>query len=204
MAMPIVVLISGSGTTLENLVDHIQAGELDAEVRGVVSSREDAYGLQRADNHGIPGAAVPRKQFDDIHAFNEALWAAIRKHDPELIVLAGFLSLLEVPPDFHNRILNIHPALIPAFSGQGMYGMRVHRAAIEYGVKVSGATVHIVDTEYDHGPIVLQEPVPVFDTDTPEALRERVQAKERELYPRAVQLFAKSRVRVEGRRVRIV
>lgn len=196
------VLLSGSGTTLQNILDHIERGELDASVCFVISSRADAYGLERARKQGIPALTVARKEYT-LHAFNEALWGEIRKFDAGLIVLAGFMCFLEVPEDFMGRIMNIHPALIPAFCGAGMYGHHVHEAVLEYGVKVSGATVHFVDAEYDHGPIILQETVPVLDDDTPGALAERVQAKERELYPRAIQLFSEGRLVIEGRRVKI-
>lgn len=203
MTTKLAVLLSGGGTTLQNIIDRIEAGELDAAVLCVISSRRDAYGLERARKHGIPNVAIVRKEYADSHAFNEALWTKVRKYDVDLVLLAGFMCLLEVPQDFVNRVMNVHPALIPAFCGKGLYGHHVHEAVIEYGVKVTGATVHFVDTEYDHGPIILQEAVPVLGDDTPDSLAERVQAKERELYPRAIQLFGEGRLRVEGRHVRI-
>lgn len=204
MALKLGVLLSGSGTTLQNLIDHIDQGKLDARVCCVISSRANAYGLERARKHGIPAATVIRKDYPDTSTFNRALWEEVRKYDAELIMLAGFMSLIEVPPDFKNRIMNIHPALVPAFCGKGYYGHHVHEAVLAYGTKVSGVTVHFVDAEYDHGPIILQEAVPVLDDDTPDTLTERVQAKERELYPKAVQLFAEGRLQVEGRRVRVL
>ena len=204
MAIKLAVLLSGSGTTLQNLIDRIERGELDAEIAVVISSRKEVYGLERARNHGIHAATVAFKDYDDSHAFNQAIWTEIRKYPVDLVVLAGFMSLLEVPDDFVNRIMNVHPALIPAFCGKGMYGHHVHEAVLEYGAKVTGATVHLVDDHYDNGPIVLQEPVPVHEDDTPDSLAERVQAKERELYPRAIQLFAQGRLKVDGRRVRIM
>lgn len=205
MALKLGVLLSGSGTTLQNLIDLIETGKLDAEISCVISSRAGAYGLERARSHDIPSHLVSRKEFgaDDI-GFNREIWCDLREHNVELVVLAGFMSLLEVPEDYENRIINVHPALIPAFCGQGMYGHHVHEAVIEYGVKVTGATVHIVDHEYDHGPIILQEAVPVLEDDTPETLAERVQAKERELYPKAIQLFAQGRIKVENRHVRVL
>ena len=201
MPIRLAVLLSGSGTTLQNIIDHIDCGELDAAVAGVISSRAGVFGLERAKKHGIPASTVIRKEFSTHEAFNTALWTAIRGVSPDLVVLAGFMSLIDVPPDFQNRIINVHPALIPAFCGHGMYGHHVHEAVINYGAKVSGATVHFVDTEYDHGPIILQGTVPVLDDDTPDTLAERVQALERELYPQAIQLFAQGRLRVAGRRV---
>ncbi|MFA6240640.1 MAG: formyltransferase family protein, partial [Candidatus Hydrogenedentales bacterium] len=127
----------------------------------------------------------------------------VRKHNADLVVLAGFMSLLDIPADFENRVINVHPALIPSFCGKGMYGHHVHEAVLAYGAKVSGCTVHFANAKYDEGPILLQESVPVLEDDTPDTLAERVQAKERELYPKAIQLIAEGRVRVEGRRVRI-
>ncbi len=204
MAIRLAVLISGSGTTLQNIIDHIDQGTLDAEVVCVISSRSNAYGLERARKHSIPAIALPFKQFPDSSAFSWAIWDEVRKYNADLVALAGFMSLLEVPPDFAHRIMNVHPALIPAFCGKGMYGHHVHEAVLAYGAKVSGATVHFVDEHYDHGPIILQEAVPVLPDDTPDSLAERVQAKERELYPRAIQLFAEGRLRVENRIVKTV
>ncbi len=201
--MPIncAVLLSGSGTTLENLMGCIARGELDVTIQCAVSSRRDAYGLERARNNGIPAEAVHKGDYARWEDFDAALWDRVGAYSVDLIVLAGFMSLLSVPERFVNRIMNVHPGLIPAFSGKGMYGRRVHEAVLAYGAKVTGATVHFVDEEYDHGPIILQECVPVLDDDTAETLEARVQAKERELYPRAIQLFAEGRLRVEGRRV---
>jgi phosphoribosylglycinamide formyltransferase-1 len=200
----IAVLLSGNGTTLQNILDRSAQGLLDADVVCVVSSRADAYGLERARRADVHAVAVPRKDFDTADAFGDAIWDEVRRHEPGLVVLAGFMSLLPIPPDFKNRIMNVHPALIPAFSGKGMYGHHVHEAVIEYGVKLSGVTVHFVDAEYDRGPVILQGSVPVLEDDTPDTLAERVQAEERELYPKAIQLFAEGRLRVEGRRVRIL
>jgi len=203
MALRVAVLLSGSGTTLQNLIDQVKAETLHAEIVCVVGSREKAFGLERARNHGIPAVAVTPKSFADNGAFNAALWDAVRRYEPELVVLAGFMSLLTVPEDFRHRIMNVHPALIPAFCGKGMYGHHVHEAVLSYGAKLSGATVHFVDDAYDTGPIILQESVPVLEDDTPDTLAERVQAKERALYPRAIQLFAEGRLSVEGRIVRV-
>lgn len=203
MPLGLAVLLSGSGTTLQNIVDHIESGGLNAKVHCVIGSQHDAYGLVRAANHAIPSAVVARKDFPDAAAFRAATWAEIRRYPVDLVVMAGYMCLLDVPSDFANRIINVHPALIPAFCGKGMYGHHVHEAVIAYGAKISGATVHLVDAEYDHGPIILQEAVPVLEGDTPDSLAERVQAKEREIYPRAIQWFAEGRIAIEGRRVRI-
>jgi folate-dependent phosphoribosylglycinamide formyltransferase PurN len=147
--------------------------------------------------------AVPRKQFRDIKSFNDALHAELERHDPDLVLSLGFLSPFELRGRYEGRALNVHPALIPAFSGKGFYGQRVHEAVLAAGVKLTGATVHFLDEEYDHGPIVLQRSVPVLDDDTPETLAARVQAAERELVPEAVRLFAAGRLDRLGRRVRI-
>jgi len=204
MPLKLAVLLSGNGTTLENLFTHIESGKLDASVELVLSSRHGVYGLERARTHGVPAVTVARKDFADTASFSEAIWREVRESEADLVVLAGFMSLLKIDLDYNNRIVNVHPALIPAFCGRGMYGHHVHEAVLEYGAKISGPTVHFVDAEYDHGPIILQESVPVFENDTPDSLAERVQAKEREIYPRAIQLYAEGRLKIEGRRVRIL
>ena len=203
MPLRLAVMLSGNGSTLQNLIDHVEDGALDARIVCVVSSRADAYGLERARKHGIPAIAVPRKDHSDAASFNAAIWRAVREHEAQAVALAGFMSLLQIPEDFVNRIVNVHPALIPAFSGHGMYGHHVHEAVLAYGAKISGATVHFVNEQYDNGPIILQESVPVLEDDTPDTLAERVMAKERELYPKALQLLAEDRLHTEGRCVRI-
>ncbi len=197
------VLLSGGGTSLQNLIERIRAGTLRAEIAVVIASRPDAYGLARARTAGIPAVTVARKAYPDVAAFNDALHAALEPHAVELVALAGFLSLFEPRARYAGRVMNIHPALIPAFCGTGFYGRRVHEAVLAAGVKVSGCTVHFADEQYDHGPIILQGCVPVHDDDTPETLAARVLALEHELYPQAIQLFADGRLRVDGRRVRI-
>lgn len=204
MALRLAVLLSGNGSTLQNIIDKIASGIIDAEVVCVIASRPDAFGLERAKTHNIPAFAPSVSARENLEQFNEEIWAKVREHNAELVVLGGFMCLLEVPEDYVNRIINVHPALLPAFGGKGMYGDHVHKAVLEYGAKVSGCTVHFVDAEYDHGPIIMQEAVPVFDTDTHETLAARVQTRERELYTRVLQLFAKGRIKVEGRKVKIV
>ena len=204
MPIRLAVLLSGSGTTLQNLIDRIEQRELDAEIAWVITSRKDAYGLERARNYGIPGVSVLRRDFESQPTFNAAVWDEIRKYRVDLVVLAGYMLLLDVPPDFKNRIINVHPALIPAFCGHKMYGHHVHEAVLDYGAKISGATVHFVDELYDHGPIIMQEAVPVYSDDTPDSLAARVQDMERRIYPKAIQLFAEGRLRVEGRVVHIL
>lgn len=195
------VLLSGGGTTLQNLLDRIAAGSLAAQVTLVVGSRPDAYGIERARAAGIAHAVVARKQFADVTAFNDAVHGALDAQAFDLIVMAGFLSPFQLRGRYAYRVLNIHPALIPAFCGQGFYGERVHRAVLESGVKVSGCTVHFADDQYDHGPIVLQGCVPVLDSDTPQTLAQRVHQLENDLYPQAIRLWAEGRLSVVGRRV---
>ena len=198
----VAVLLSGSGTSLENLFEHIDRG-LPAEVVCVVSSKKSAFGLERAEKRGIPAIAVPRKEHPDVGAFNDGLHEALAPFEPELVCLLGFLSPFELRERYEGRALNVHPALIPAFSGKGFYGHHVHEAVLEKGVKLTGATIHFVSEGYDEGPILLQDIVEVRDDDTPDSLAERVQALERDLFPKAVQLIAEGRVTIEGGRTRI-
>ena len=202
MPLRIAVLLSGEGTSLENLFEQIDAG-LPAHIEVVIASKPDAGGLERARRRGVPALAVSRREHPDVGAFNDALHAALAGYEIDLVALLGFLSPFEPRERFAGRVINVHPALIPAFSGRGFYGHRVHEAVLEAGVKVSGATVHFADGEYDHGPVILQEAVPVRDDDTPESLAARVQAVERRLVPEAIRLIAGGRLTVDGRRVRI-
>ncbi|MFO0845300.1 MAG: phosphoribosylglycinamide formyltransferase [Gemmataceae bacterium] len=197
------VLLSGSGTTLQNLIDRIADGRLAAAIACVVSSKADAGGVERARRAGLVTHVVERKACASRTEFSARILDHLRASDVGLVCMAGFLQLLEVPEDFLGRVMNIHPALLPAFGGQGYHGLRVHQAAIEAGVKVSGCTVHFADNEYDHGPIILQIAVPVEDDDTPESLQARVFAAECEAYPKAIRLFAEGRLTIDGRRVRV-
>ena len=198
------VLLSGSGRTLENLQRAIVARRLSARVAIVVSSKSEAYGLVRARQYGLDVVAVPRRDYPDPQTFNEAINTILAPYPIDLVVLAGFLSLYAPPPALVGRVMNVHPALLPAFGGRGFYGERVHRAVLESGVKLSGCTVHFADACYDHGPIILQSAVPVEDDDTVESLAARVFAAECTLYPQAIQLFAEDRLRLVGRRVHIL
>ena len=198
------VLLSGSGTTLQNLLDRCARGELPAAVAVVVASNAAAFGLSRARAAGVPTHVVERKACASREEFSRRIFDHCRAAGADLVCLAGFLQLLHIPDAFQGRVLNIHPALIPAFSGKGFRGRHVHEAALEAGVKVSGCTVHFADNEYDHGPIVLQRVVEVRDDDTPESLAARVFAQECQAYPEAIRLFDRGRLRVEGRRVRII
>jgi formyltetrahydrofolate-dependent phosphoribosylglycinamide formyltransferase len=198
------VLLSGSGTSLENLFDQIEAGTLDARVEVVIASKSSARGLERARRRGVPALAIPRKDHPDPTDFNDAIHAELERYDIDLVACLGFLSPFETRGKFDGRAINVHPALIPAFSGKGFYGQRVHEAVLESGVKLSGATVHFVDANYDCGPIILQETVPVHDDDTAQTLAARVQALERRLVPEAITLFGRGRLAIDGRRVRVL
>ncbi len=202
MTIRIGVLLSGAGTTLENLLGLIDKGALEAEVCLVVSTKPEALGLERARRRGIPAHVIDRRELRDEAEFNAALHAVLDRYRPGLLVLAGFLSRFELR-GYAGRAINVHPALVPAFSGKGFYGARVYQAVLESGVKLTGATVHFCDDAYDTGPVILQKAVPVHDDDDIERLRERVVEAERELLPRAIRLFAEGRLVIEGRRVRI-
>jgi phosphoribosylglycinamide formyltransferase-1 len=197
------VLISGGGTTLRNLLHQKEAGRLDVEIRLVISSRPDAGGLQFARQADIPTLVVPAPSPRSPAEFSRAIFDPCRERHVSLVAMGGFLKHVLIPDDFANRVMNIHPALIPAFCGHGFYGLRVHQAVLDYGTKVSGCTVHFVDNQYDHGPIILQRVVPVRSEDTPPELAARVFAAECEAYPDAIRLFAAGRLRVAGRVVHI-
>lgn len=202
-SLRIAVLLSGAGTSLENLCEQIDAGRVPAEVALVISSKPNARGLARARRRGIPAIAIPRKQHPDVGTFNDALHAELARHDVDLVAMLGFLSPFETRGIWTGRVVNVHPALIPAFSGKGFYGHYVHEAVREAGVKVTGATVHFADDEYDHGPILLQEAIAVEDDDTPDTIAAKVQAIERKLIPEAIRLIATGRIVIDGRHVRI-
>ncbi len=198
------VLISGSGRTLQNFIDLSAEGRLKARVVKVIGTRPDAYGLERARAAGVPAATVRRIDFDTVAEFSDALTAELRAEGVELIAMAGFLSLYRLPDAYLGRAMNIHPALLPSFGGKGFYGDRVHQAVLDYGCKVSGCTVHFASNEYDKGPIILQKTVPVLDHDDAHTLADRVFAMETQAYPEAINLFAEGRLKIEGRRVRMV
>ena len=197
------VLISGGGTTLVNFLKKIKAGELNAEVAVVIASREGIGGIERAREAGLACEMIARKQFDSVESFSNAIFDRCRAAQVDLVTLAGFLSLIHIPPDFERRVLNIHPALIPAFCGQGFHGHHVHEAVLARGVKLSGCTVHFADNEYDHGPIIVQRAVPVLEGDTPDTLAARVFEAECDAYPEAIRLFADGRLEIENGRLQI-
>lgn len=191
------VLLSGSGRTLQNIIARIEEGRLSAQVRVVISSREDARGAQIARQAGIDVFVVSPQQYKG-DAFSEKITNILSKYETDLVIMAGFLHLFKIPEKYEGKVLNIHPALIPSFCGKGYYGHYVHEAVLKAGVKVSGCTVHFADNLYDHGPIILRKIVPVMNNDTPETLAERVFAAECEAYPEAIQLFAEGRLKVEA------
>ncbi|MBQ2732783.1 MAG: phosphoribosylglycinamide formyltransferase [Clostridia bacterium] len=203
----IAVLVSGGGTNLQALIDAQHRGELgNGEIALVLSSKPDVYALERAKSNGIPCVVVPRKEYADIAAYSKALTDTLVNADVDLVVLAGFLTIFDeqVYEAFTNRILNVHPALIPSFCGKGFYGLHVHEAALEKGVKLSGATVHIVTPECDAGPIVLQKAVEVKQDDTPETLQRRIMEEaEWKILPEAVRLFCDGLITVQNNKVYI-
>ncbi|MBA4107339.1 MAG: phosphoribosylglycinamide formyltransferase [Pirellula sp.] len=202
--LKIAVLISGSGRTLQNFLELAAEGSLPVDVRLVISSSPTAGGLQYALDAAVPTEVLVRKNFSSAQAYGDTIFAACRAAGVDYVAMAGFLKLAPVPDDFAGRVVNIHPSLIPAFCGHGMYGHRVHEAVLEYGAKVTGVTVHFVDNEYDAGPIIWQQPVPVFDDDTAETLAARVFEVEKEAYPHVLKLLAGGKIKLEGRRVRIL
>ena len=200
------VMVSGGGTDLQSVIDGVEDGRIPAEIVVVIASKPGIYALERARKAGIPGIVICKKEYADEEAFFEANLAALRQYGAEGVVLAGYLSILgkRMIEAFPNKIINIHPSLIPSFCGKGYYGLKVHKAALEYGVKVSGATVHFVDEGADTGPIIAQRSVPVLPGDTPETLQQRVLEVDHEILPEAVALFCQDRLKVQGRRVSIL
>ena len=203
--MNVAVLVSGGGTNLQAILDQIKDKRLcGVDIVKVISSNTNAYALERAKMVNIPTEVISRKKYESLDEYNDAMLFSLQEAKTELVVTAGFLSLLgpKVLRFFENRVINIHPSLIPAFCGKGMYGIRPHEAAIEKGVKVSGATVHFLNEKYDEGPILLQKAVEVFFEDTPEILQQRIMKEcEQELLPKAIFLIAQNKVRIENGRV---
>lgn len=203
--LKLAILVSGGGTNLQAIFDAIDAGKItNASVSVVISNNKDAYALERAKKHGAEALCIAPKDFSDREDFNAALLHALEDREIDLVVLAGYLVV--VPPcviaAYENRIINIHPSLIPSFCGKGCYGLHVHEKALARGVKVSGATVHFVDEGTDTGPIILQKPVPVEDGDTPEILQRRIMEQaEWVILPQTIDLIANGKVRVTGRTV---
>jgi phosphoribosylglycinamide formyltransferase-1 len=192
------VLVSGNGSNLQSIIDHVEAGTLDATVACVISNREHAYALERARKHGIPALYLDHRSFPDRESFDEAAVAALRERGVELVALAGFTRIVSpvMLDAFPLAILNIHPALLPAFPGN-----HAQRQALQHGVKIAGCTVHLVDAGTDTGPIIAQAAVPVLDTDSEDTLSARILQQEHRIYPAVIQLFAEGRIHVEGRMV---
>ena len=205
MKTKIAVLVSGGGTNLQALIDAQQAGMFgEGKITAVISSKAGAYALERAAKAGIPGYVIPRKEFDSNRAMTVALVEKLRELEIDLVVLAGCMVIFteELVRAYPNAIMNVHPALIPSFCGEGYYGLHVHEKALQYGVKLSGATVHFVTEECDGGPIIAQQAVPVLPGDTPEVLQKRIMEQaEWKILPEAVSLFCQGRITVEGRTV---
>ena len=192
------VLVSGSGTNLQSIIDAVESGRLSASIKLVISNKPDAYALERAEKHGIRTAVVRVKDFPSRELFDSEVLRLLKEAGVELVVLAGFMRLISsvLLEGFPMRIINIHPSLLPSFPG-----LEVQKAALEHGVKFSGCTVHFVDSGLDSGPIILQAVVPVKDEDTVEALQKRILAEEHRIYPQAIELFSEGRIEVRGRRV---
>lgn len=198
------VLLSGGGRTLQNFLDLSRTDELDAEVVKVISSTPDAYGLERAEKASVDTAVVDRDQYKTSDAFSKAISRELDLCRPELVAMAGFMCFYRIPERYHLRVMNIHPALLPSFGGQGYYGDRVHQAVLEHGCKVTGCTVHFADNVYDHGPIIVQKAVRVAESDDVHTLADRVFEKEKLAYPEAINLYARDRLKVEGRVVKVL
>lgn len=201
MTFPIAVLISGGGTTLKNLLAWQSRGELPVQFATVISSNPKAKGIQFATDAQIDTAVVRRKDFSRPEQHSQAVFDHCRARGAELVVMGGYLEHLLIPDDFENRVINIHPSLIPAFCGKGFYGSHVHEAVLAFGAKLSGCTVHFVDNQFDHGPIIAQRSCPVLDSDTIESLAARVFELECQLLPECVRDYALGRITVDGRRV---
>lgn len=203
----VVVLVSGGGTNLQAIIDAVDSGVItNTKIAGVISNNKNAYALERAEKHGIPNQCISPKDYESREIFNQEFMKAVDALQPDLIVLAGFLVVIpaEMIAKYRNRMINIHPSLIPAFCGTGFYGLKVHEKTLERGVKVVGATVHFVDEGTDTGPIILQKAVEVEQGDTPEVLQRRVMEQaEWKILPRAIDLIANGKVKVEGHHVTI-
>ena len=201
------VLVSGGGTNLQAIIDAIETKEIQgAQIVTVVSNKDKVYALERAARHNIPSTVLLRKNYGSREEYDEALISHLQSCEVDLVVMAGFLVVVgkKFVEAFKNKVINVHPSLIPSFCGDGFYGLKVHEAALEYGVKLAGATVHFVDVETDAGPVILQKSVPILEGDTPEILQKRVMEEvEWEILPKAISLFVENRLEVEGRIVRI-
>ncbi len=197
------VLVSGSGSNLQSIIDNINKGNINGKIVVVISNNKEAYGLERARKTNIPAVYINHKDYEDYEKFNDAIIEELEKYHVELVVLAGYLKILSKKfiEKFSNKIINVHPSLIPSFCGKGYYGIKVHQAAIEYGVKISGATVHFVDEGADTGPIIIQEAVRVSPQDTAETLQQKILKIEHEILPLAIKYYCEGKIEIEGRKV---
>lgn len=203
MPINLTVLVSGSGSTLQNLIDVIARGELDAKINLVIGSRANLGAEARATTANIRYEVVPSKGQPSIESFSEQIWKLTDSVGTDLVIMAGWLALLKIDPRYHHRVINVHPALLPSFGGKGMYGRHVHEAVLAHGCKVTGCTVHFVDDQYDNGPIILQRACEVAEGHTAEQVADCVQAQERIALPEAIRLIRNGQVSVEGRRVKV-
>jgi phosphoribosylglycinamide formyltransferase-1 len=201
----LVALASGGGTNLQAIIDNIEAGKVNAQIKAVISNNSKSGALERARKHNIQAIHLSHKQFGTPEEFDQRLLSVLRENETDLVILAGYMKMLSptIVRAYKNKILNIHPALLPSFGGKGMYGIHVHEAVIDSGVKVTGVTVHLVDEIYDHGAIIVQECVPVLPDDTPETLQQRVLPHEHQLYSEAVQLFAEDKIEIKDNKAYI-
>jgi formyltetrahydrofolate-dependent phosphoribosylglycinamide formyltransferase len=202
-SLKLAILISGGGTTMTNIARCIEASELDAKIVCVIASNGKAGGIERARKLGVEPQVIVRKHFESVEAFSGAVFNAILHSGADLVCLGGFLSLLRIPDEYLGRVMNIHPALLPSFGGQGMYGHHVHEAVLAAGCKVSGCTVHFADNQYDRGPIIVQRCCAVEESDDADALAARVFEQECLAYPQAIRLFAAGRLTIVDGRVAI-
>lgn len=200
----LVVVTSSGGASMQNLIDLIALGQLQARIRGAIITRPGVGAIDRAVRAGIPHFVIERKHYGSAEEFSRPLYAACDEVGADLVCLAGCLSLVTIPERYRNRVMNCHPTLLPIFGGRGMYGYPVHRAVLERGCRIAGCTVHFADESYDTGPIIVQRTCPVLDDDTAETLALRVHAEEKVAYPEAIRLFQQGRLRVESGRVRIL
>jgi len=202
--MNVAVLASGSGTTFQNLIERVSAGTLGVNIKMLIASRGNVGALDRAAEAGIPAHVIDRKSFSSSEDFSRPIFKLLDEQKIDLVCLGGWLCMLSIPPRYEGRVMNIHPALLPAFGGKGMFGANVHRAVLAHGCKVSGCTVHFVDEKYDNGPIILQRVCAVMEDDTAESLAHRVFEEEKIAYPQAIRLFGQGRLKIDGRRVQIL
>ncbi|MCG8482420.1 MAG: phosphoribosylglycinamide formyltransferase [Clostridia bacterium] len=205
MRVKIAVLVSGGGTNMQAVIDEINSGNINGDIEIVISSSPDAFALKRAESHGIEGIYIGKDNYPDVEERTEAIIKILEDHEISLVILAGYMSILDkkMVKRFQNQIINIHPSLIPSFCGKGYYGKKVHQAVLDYGAKLTGATVHFVDEGTDTGPVILQKSVEVKQNETVETLAKKVLDIEHQLLPKAVKLYCENKLVLDGRTVKI-